>query len=200
MVDSYNSYGAQQSARKAALAAAGRKRAANELECSATQGTSDNMPKKAKTTALSSASALSSSTVNINISNPIPLSDRAGQRHINTPIMSPADKPLAIKYLPTSPTSSSNVTSSPIPATPPDYPTINIVLEDLHNAFPSFNLPQYFSAFRDFGMVTVEDVRNVSDDNLVKTGLPLFVLDHFREHAERLALGAEGYGVSAPRF
>jgi hypothetical protein len=157
------------------------------------------MPKKAKTTALSSASALSSSTVNINISNPIPLSDRAGQHHINTPIVSPADKPLAIK-LPTSPTSSSNVTSSPIPATPPDYPTINVVLEDLHNAFPYFNLPQYFSAFRDFGMVTVEDVRNVSNDDLVKTGLPLVVLDYFREHAECLALGAEGYGVSAPRF
>jgi hypothetical protein len=155
------------------------------------------MQKKVKTAAFSGASASSASTININVGGYIPLGDRGGQRRINTPALSPANKPLTITFSSSPPSSPGTRLSSNLP--PCDYPTIDAALRELHNSVPYYNLPQYASALSHHGITTVEDVRNVSDETLVKAGLPPVVLDMFRRHAAGLVLMSEGHGVSAPR-
>ena len=148
-----------------------------------------------KTTTFSGASASSSSTININVANYIPLGDRGGQRRIN---MSPADsdRPLSIT-LPSSPVTK----SSSNPQTPPaDYPAISVALDELHESFPIYDLPQYASALSNHGVVTVDNIRNADDEALVQSGLPPVVVDMVRQRAMILAMSAEGQAVSAPRY
>jgi hypothetical protein len=185
------------------MASAGQKRAADEIENIAPQN--DNVPKKIKTATSNNASSSSSAAVQINIANFTPLSDRSGQRHMNMSI-SPATNPSVISPLtitassPTASNSSSGSTSHS--ATPDDiiYPDLDRVLNDLHAIFPDYNLPGCINALSKIGIATVHDVRYADDQLLIEAGVPLVMVPLVNDWAGRLALAAEGHGVSQPRF
>lgn len=86
--------------------------------------------------------------------------------------------------------------------TPPyvDYPEVSEVLAGLHWFMPEDNMPQYTMALSDHGIRTIQDISAASDDTLTAVGMPEGVLDTLRDYARRMALIAEGHGVSAPRF
>lgn len=185
------------------MASAGQKRAADEIENIAPQN--DNLPKKIKTATSNNASASSSTAVQINIANFAPLSDRSGQRHMNMPI-SPTANPLVISPLTiaaSSPTASNSSSGSVSHSATPDnitYPDLDIVLNELHAIFPDYNLPGCINALLKIGIATVHDVRCADDQLLVDAGVPLMLVDLVNDRAGRLALAAEGHGVSQPRF
>jgi len=185
------------------MASAGQKRAADEIENIAPQN--DNLPKKSKTATSNNASASSSTAVQINIANFAPLSDRSGQCHMNMPI-SPATNPLVISPLtiaassPTASNSSSGSMSHSATLDNITYPDLDIVLNELHAIFPDYNLPGCINALLKIGIATVHDVRCADDQLLVDAGVPLMLVDLVNDRAGRLALAAEGQGVSQPRF
>jgi len=180
------------------MALVGQKRAVDEIENAAPQ--TDTAPKKFKVSTSSNALAALSTIVNINIANVTPLSDRGGQRHMNT-ISSPDNldsPPLSITAK--SPEADSTRNSE----TPPagiDYFEVDMALRELHNAFPFYNLPEYATALSNLGIVTVDNIRTASDKTLIEdVGLPSVVIPLIRDRARVLALIAEGHGVSCPRF
>jgi hypothetical protein len=101
---------------------------------------------------------------------------------------------------PTASNSSSGSTSHS--ATPDDiiYPDLDVVLNDLHAIFPDYNLPECINALLKIGIATVRDVRYADDQLLVEAGVPLVLVPLVNDRAARLALAAEGHGVSQPRF
>ena len=80
------------------------------------------------------------------------------------------------------------------------YPDLDIVLNELHAIFPDYNLPGCINALLKIGIATVHDVRCADDQLLVDAGVPLMLVDLVNDRAGRLALAAEGQGVSQPRF
>lgn len=79
------------------------------------------------------------------------------------------------------------------------YPPVVDVLQELHQIFPTLDLPQFASALSDQGVATVDDVRYTSNNIFVAIGMPAFILDVFNDGASRIAACAEGRAVSAPR-
>jgi hypothetical protein len=75
-----------------------------------------------------------------------------------------------------------------------------VALDELHESFPIYDLPQYASALSNHGVVTVDNIRNADDEALVQSGLPPVVVGMVRQRAMILAMSVEGQAVSAPRY
>lgn len=80
------------------------------------------------------------------------------------------------------------------------YPDLDTVLHQLHPTFPDYNLPGCIDALLKSGITTVHDVCYADDQLLVEAGVPMMLVDLVKDWAARLALTAEGHGVSAPSF
>lgn len=145
-------------------------------------------------------------TVNIAISNYIPLHDIGGAGHINVPVPSGSIAPLVM--LP-SPPSASSTTRSPTSSriSSPgivDYPSIGGILQEIHDEtiLRHYNLPQYEPLLVQSGIANVSDVCRADDVFLAEIGFPSdnLILEVLRDRAGRAKLMAEGYSVSQPRF
>lgn len=143
-------------------------------------------------------------TVNIAISNYIPLRDIGGlgQYHINVPVPSGSITPLAIS---SSPSASSTIRSPTRVSSPSiEYPPVGEILQEIHDEtmLRNYNLPQYEAVLVQNGITNVSDVDRVRDAFLAEIGFPSedFVLKVFRDRAGRAKLLAEGCGVSQPRI
>jgi hypothetical protein len=141
---------------------------------------------------MATATATNMATVNIAISNYIPLRDIDGQYHINVPGASGSIAPFAV--LPSPRTSSP--TRSRISSPGVDYLSIGELLQEIHNEtmLGHYNLPQYETILVQHGIANVNDVGRVRDGFLAELGFPSenFILKVFRDRAERAKLLAEG--------
>jgi hypothetical protein len=141
----------------------------------------------------------SASASTIDIANHIPLSDLGGHRNINIPDI-PASL-TADEQLTSYPHTLSSPASHPSPVQHNiHYPPVVDVLQELHQIFPTLDLPHFASALSDHGVATVYDVRYASNDLFVAIGMPAFILNIFKDGALRIAACAEGRAVSAPRY
>ena len=142
---------------------------------------------------------LGSSASTIDIANRIPLNDLGGHRRINIPDI-PAS-PAADEQLTSYPHTSSSPAGDPSPVQNNiHYPPVIDVLQELHQIFPTLDLPHMASALSDHGVATVDDVRYASNDLFVAISMPAFILDTFNDCALRIAACAEGHAVSTPQY
>jgi hypothetical protein len=179
----------QHPARQTAIAAVANSRSVgNDL---ITEVQFNRAPKKTNMVGSSTATSSSSASVQINIANYMPLNDIEGHRCVNMPAHR---QQLTDAHTPSSP--------SGTPPIPPnfDYPSIRDVLEELNGRIPYLDMLQYDGALLDHGIRTVDDVKSTENDTLIAIGMPEGVLEIFRNYAMIMALSAEGYGVSAPKY
>jgi len=182
----------QQPARQNVIASAGQKQPADDVQ--AAESWMNKASKKIKTKASITPLLLSASEVDINIANHTPLGDIGGHRRVNIPVSPTHNQPTESPHTPSSPPSDPSI----IPNV--EYPAVSDVLEELHRIIPTFDLPQYGLALSDHGVATVDDVRYASNDLFIAIGMPVTILDMFYDYATRMALCAEGFGVSQPRY
>ena len=131
-----------------------------------------------------------------------PATDLGGRHRANISLP-PTDDERLVNYSSTSSSASSDPPTSPncdVDYPPVDYPPISDALEILHRVISDFDLLQYSSALSNHCITTVDDIRYASDDLLAAIGMPEGIHDMFRDYAMRMALCAEGGGVSAPRY
>ena len=183
------------------MASGGQKHAVDDLEIENIAPQTDPAPKKFKASALRNASAASSMTINVNITNITPLSDRGGQHYMNKPILSPDNLRSSPLVITAAKSPEAGSTRNKMPPAGIDYPGVDKALCKLHHAFPFYNFPGYTTALFNLGILTVDDIRTASNKTLMEeVGLPSVVIPLIRGRAGVLALIAEGHGVSCPRF
>jgi hypothetical protein len=132
-----------------AIASAGQKQSADDAQTAQLQVT--KAPKKAKTVTSSAASSSLSSAIQINIANHVPLNGLVGHCHINAPTLPATNERLQL-------TDYSHTSISPVREPTVKYLSVRNVLQQLHETFPAYNLPQYGTALSDHGIVNVDDV------------------------------------------
>lgn len=199
-------------ARHAASALKSRKRTADDKENA--EASAKTITKKSKiassnpqpspTTITTTAAAANMTTVNIAISNHIPLRDIGGQ-HDNVPDQSGNITLLPALSSPPVPSPMNSPTWSTASSSDIEYPSIGELLQEIHNEtmLRHYNLPLYEVILVQHGIATVNDiVGKVNDNFFAEIGFPSedFVLKVFRDRARQVKLLAEGCGVSQPRI
>lgn len=207
----------QQPARHTAPALKGHKRGADNKENTKTETSS--VAKKCKvapssspaspttTVATSTATAANMATVNITISNYIPLHDIGDQYQANVPVPSRIQgiAPLAASLSPPAPSTINSPTrSTSSPDIEYEYLPVGKILQEIHDetVLRHYNLPQYQTALVQHGIVNVNDAYFARYNFLTSIGFPSedLILKVFRDRAGRAKYVAEGWGVSQPRI